>query len=172
MPGTQPDQPHQPDQSHQSRQLHESHQPDQSPQPHESDQSHQSHSQRPVRVCWVADDEDEASYAGAARLPGVRPLDVHWHRLVPGLETLAGYDLLVADPGALRDPPDALERRVHDDLPSLPIVFYSGLPQRHHLRAGGGLSWAIPSLVHWIAHGEYALTTELPRRLAEIASGS
>jgi hypothetical protein len=138
----------------------------------DSHQSHRPRGEHPVRICWVADDEDEASYAGAARLPGVPPLDVRWHRLVPRLETLAGYDLLVADPGALRDSPEALERRVHDDLPSLPIVFYSGLPQRHHLRAGGGLSWAIPSLVHWIAHGEYALTTELPRRLAQIATGS
>jgi hypothetical protein len=125
---------------------------------------------RPLKVCWVADDEDEASYAGAARLPGVPPLDVHWHRLVPGLEALAGYDLLVVDPGALRGAPDALERRVHDDLPSLPIVFFSGLAQRHHLRASGGLDWAIPALVHWIAHGEYALTTELPRRLAQLAT--
>jgi hypothetical protein len=118
----------------------------------------------------VADDEDEASYAGAARLPGVPPLDVRWHRLVPGLEALAGYDLLVVDPGALRGAPDALERRVHHDLPSLPIVFFSGLAQRHHLRAGHGLAWAIPALVHWIAHGEFALTTELPRRLAQIAT--
>jgi hypothetical protein len=95
---------------------------------------------------------------------------VHWHRLVPGLEALAGYDLLVVDPGALRGAPDALERRVHDDLPSLPIVFFSGLAQRHHLRASGGLDWALPALVHWIAHGEYALTTELPRRLAQLAA--
>jgi hypothetical protein len=89
---------------------------------------------------------------------------------VPPLEDLAGCDLLVVDPGALRAAPDALERRVHADLPSLPIVFFSGLAQRHHLRAGQGLEWASPSLVHWIAHGEYALTTELPRRLAQIAT--
>ena len=126
--------------------------------------------ERPVRTCWVADDEDEASYAGAARPPGVPPLDVSWHRRVPRLEDLAGYDLLVVDPGALRDAPDALERRVHADLPSLPIVFFSGLPQRHHLRAGPGLAWALPALVHWIAHGEYALTTELPRHLAQLAT--
>ena len=107
---------------------------------------------RPVRTCWVADDEDEASYAGAPPA-GVPPLDVSWHRRVPALEDLAGYDLLVVDPGALRDAPDALERRVHADLPSLPIVFFSGLAQRHHLRAGPGLAWALPALVHWIAHG-------------------
>jgi hypothetical protein len=127
---------------------------------------------RPLKVCWVADDDDEASYAGAARLPGVAPLEVHWHRLVPRLEDLAGYDLLVVDPGALRLAPDDLERRVHQDLPSLPIVFFSGLAQRHHLRASQGLDWAIPSLVHWIAHGEYALTTELPRRLAQLATSA
>jgi hypothetical protein len=126
--------------------------------------------ERPVRICWVADDEDEASYVEAARVPGGPPLDVRWHRRVPPLEDLAGYDLLVVDPGALREAPDALERRVHDDLPSLPIVFFSGLTQRHHLRAGHGLAWAIPSLVHWIAHGEYALTTELPRHLARLAA--
>lgn len=126
--------------------------------------------ERPVRVCWVADDDDEASYAGAARLPGTPPLDVRWHRRPPPLEDLASYDLLVVDPGALRAAPDALERRVHADLPSLPVVFFSGLAQRHHLRAGGGLEWAIPALVHWIAHGEYALTTELPRRLAQLAT--
>ena len=63
-----------------------------------------------------------------------------------------------------------MERRVHDDLPSLPIVFFSGLAQRHHLRAGQGLERASPSLVYWIAHGEYALTTDLPRRLAQIAT--
>lgn len=125
-------------------------------------------SQRSVRVCWVADD-DEASYAGAARLPGTPPLDVRWHRLVPSLEDLAGYHLLVVDPGALRGAPDELERRVHAELPSLPIVFFSGLAQRHHHLAGRGLDWAIPSLVHWIAHGEHALTTELPRRLAQLA---
>jgi hypothetical protein len=126
----------------------------------------------PLRVCWVANDEDEASYAGAARLPDVPPLEIDWFRLLPDLETLAGYDLLVADPGALRLSPDELEQRVHADLPSLPIVFFSGLPQHHHLRASRGLRWAIPSLVHWIAHGEYALTTELPRRLAQIALDS
>ena len=125
---------------------------------------------RPVRVCWVADDDDEASYAGAARLPDVPPLAVDWSRVVPDLETLAGYDLLVVDPGALRLAPDDLERRVHADLPSLPIVFFSGLAQQHHLRASRGLAFALPSLVHWIAHGEYALTTELPRRLVQIAS--
>jgi hypothetical protein len=93
-----------------------------------------------------------------------------WRATDPGgLRTLAGYDLLVVDPGALRLAPDALEHRVHDDLPSLPIDFF-GLPQRHHLRASHRLEWAIPALVHWIAHGEYALTTELPRRLAKIAT--
>ena len=56
--------------------------------------------------------------------------------------------------------------------PRCPLVFFSGLPQRHHLRAGHGLAWAIPSLVHWIAHGEYALTTELPRHLARLAAAA
>jgi hypothetical protein len=125
---------------------------------------------RPVRVCWVADDDDEASYAGAARLPDVPPLAVDWHRVVPYSSTLAGYDLLVVDPGALRLAPDDLEQRVHADLPSLPIVFFSGLAQHHHQRASGGLAFALPSLVYWIAHGEYPLTTELPRRLVQIAS--
>ena len=124
---------------------------------------------RAIRVCWVADDEDEASYAAAARLPDVPPLDVEWHRSVPDLTSLAGYDLLVVDPGALRVEPDALERRVHDDLPSLPIVFFSGLAQQHHLRASRGLQGTMPSLVHWIAHGERSLVEGLPRRLAEIA---
>src|SRR5918997_1294246 len=96
--------------------------------------------ERPVMTCWVADDDDEASYAGAARLPGVPPLDVRWHRRVPPLEDLAAYDLLVVDPGALRAAP--------------------------------GLVWALPSLVHWIAHGEYALTTELPRHLARLATAA
>ena len=123
---------------------------------------------RAIRVCWVADDEDEASYAAAARLPDVPRLDVEWHRSVPDLASLAGYDLLVVDPGALRVEPDALERRVHDDLPSLPIVFFSGLAQQHHLRASRGLKWTIPSLVQWIAHGERSLVEGLPRRLAEI----
>lgn len=119
----------------------------------------------------MADDEDEASYAGAARLPDVPPLDVEWSRFVPGMADLAGYDLLVADPGAIRLVPDDLEQRVHADLPSLPIVFFSGLAQHHHLRASRGLRFAIPSLVHWIAHGELSLTSEFPRRLAQIARG-
>lgn len=123
------------------------------------------HDQRPIRICWVADD-DEASFVGAAKVAGVRPLDVHWHRLVPPLKDLAGYDLLLVDPGALRAAPDTLEHRVHYDLPSLPIVFYSGLAQRHQLRAHPGLTWSMSALVHWIAHGEYALTSELHRRLA------
>jgi hypothetical protein len=127
--------------------------------------------QRPIKVCWVADDEDEASYVGAARLPGVPPLDVEWSRFVPGIAELARYDLLVADPGALRLSPDDVEQRVHADLPSLPIVFFSGLAQQHHLRASRGLRFAIPSLVHWIAHGELSLTAELPRRLAQIVRG-
>jgi hypothetical protein len=126
---------------------------------------------RTIRICWVAADEDEASYAGAARFPDVPPLDVEWHRTVPDLTRLASYDLLVADPGALRVAPDDLEQRAHQDLPSLPIVFVSGLAQRHHIRASHGLRFAIPSLVHWIAHGEYSLTEGLPRRLAQIAAG-
>lgn len=125
---------------------------------------------RVVRVCWVADDDDEASHVGAARPPGVPPLEVDWTRTVPDLAELGGYDLLVVDPGALRLAPDALEHHVHADLPSLPIVFYSGLRPEHHLRAlmrerpraheqpGHRLVWAMPSLVHWIAHGEYPLT--------------
>ncbi|MGH2353055.1 MAG: hypothetical protein ACRDJN_15710 [Chloroflexota bacterium] len=127
---------------------------------------------RPIKVCWVADDDEEASYAGSARLPDGPPLVVEWHRIPPAVADLAGYDLLVVDPGALRIAPDELERRVHDDLPSLPIVFFSGLAQQHHLRAGPGLRWALPSLVHWIAHGEYTLSDGLPRRLAAIASES
>ena len=127
-------------------------------------------SRHPIQVCWVADDEAEASYVGAARLPGVPPLDVEWHRRTPELTDLARYDLLVVDPGALHLEPDDLERRVHDDLPSLPIVFFSGLRQQHHIRASRGLEWAIPSLVHWIAHGEHSLAEGLPRRLAQTAA--
>jgi hypothetical protein len=125
--------------------------------------------ERPVRVCWIADDEDEASYVAAARLPDVAPLAIDWHRTVPDLTRLAGYDLLVADPGALRIKPDELEQRVHADLPSLPIVFYSGLRQDYHVRGGSRLDWTIPALVEWISHGEASLTSELPRRLARFS---
>jgi hypothetical protein len=126
---------------------------------------------RSLRICWVADDDDEASYAGAARLPDAPPLEVEWFRILPNVADLARYDLLVADPGALRVAPDEMEQRVHADLPSLPIVFVSGLAQQHHLRASRGLHFALPSLVHWIAHGEHSLTEGLPRRLAQIALG-
>ncbi len=30
--------------------------------------------------------------------------------------------------------------------------------------------WGTGALGHWIAHGEYAPTTELPRRLARVAA--
>ena len=127
-------------------------------------------SARPIRVCWVANEEDEASYVDAAHLPDVPPLNVEWTRILPALEDVARYDLLVVDPGAIRLAPDELERRVHAELPSLPIVFVSGLAARHHIRASGGLHFAIPSLTDWIAHEDYSLTEGLPRRLAQIAS--
>ena len=63
---------------------------------------------RPLRICWVADDEDEASYAGAARPPGVPRWTCAGTAWCPRLEALAGYDLLVVDPGALPGAPDGL----------------------------------------------------------------
>ena len=122
-----------------------------------------------VRVLWIADDEDEASYAEAAAGGG---LVVDWQRVAPGIEEIARYDVVVADPGALRISPDAFERRVHDDLPSMPIVFYSGLRPEHHARGGVGLSWGIPALVTWLTHAEARLMTGLPGRLMEIGRGT
>lgn len=118
-----------------------------------------------VRVLWIADDEDEASYAEAA---SAGALVIDWTRIDPGFEAMASYDLVAADPGALRVSPDEFERRVHADLPSTPIVFYSGLRPEHHARGGVGLRWTIPSLVTWLTHAEAPLTTELPPRLLEI----
>jgi hypothetical protein len=118
-----------------------------------------------VRALWIAADDDEASYAGASGRPG---LSVEWRRVVPPLDLLGGFDLIVVDPGALPVPPDELERRVHEELPSLPIVFYSGLRPEHHARGGVGLRWAIAELVTWLTHAEAPLADELPRRLVEI----
>lgn len=119
----------------------------------------------PVRVLWIADDEDEAAYAESA---AGGDLTIDWTRIAPGFEAMASYDVVAADPGALRVSPDEFERRVHDELPSTPIVFYSGLRPEHHARGGGGLRWTIPSLVTWLSHAEAPLMTELPRRLLEI----
>ena len=120
----------------------------------------------PLRILWIADDEDEPSYAAAA---SNGQLAIDWQRLAPGFEEIARYDLLVADPGALRLSPDDFEQRVHAELPSTPIVFYSGLRPEHHARGGVGLRWSIPSLVTWLTHAEAPLVADLPRRLAEIA---
>ena len=118
-----------------------------------------------MRVLWIADDEDEASYAEAGSEGG---LVVEWTRVAPGVEGMGRYDVVVADPGALRVSPDDFERRVHAELPSTPVVFYSGLKAEHHARGGTGLEWSIPSLVTWLTHAEAPLVTELPRRLREI----
>jgi hypothetical protein len=118
-----------------------------------------------VRVLWVADDEDEASYAGAASAGG---LVVEWARVAPGVEEMGRYDVVVADPGALRVGPEEFERRVHEDLPSTPVVFYSGLRAEHHARGGTGLRWSMPTLVTWLTHAEAPLVSELPRQLEEI----
>jgi hypothetical protein len=125
---------------------------------------------RPIRIGWVSDDDEEPAYAAGHELADVPPLRIDWHRVVPDLATLGGYDLLVVDPGALRSDPVELEQRLHADLPSLPIVFYSGLRPEHHVAGGTRLAWSIPSLVHWIPQGEARLTIDLPRRLAEIAA--
>ncbi|HEV8633139.1 MAG TPA: hypothetical protein VG370_02695 [Chloroflexota bacterium] len=118
-----------------------------------------------VRALWIADDDDEASYAAASGVPG---LTVEWRRVVPPLDLLAAFDLIVVDPGALPVSPDAFERRVHEELLSLPIVFYSALRPEHHARGGVGLRWAIGELVTWLTHAEAPLAGELPRRLVEI----
>jgi hypothetical protein len=125
-----------------------------------------------IRIDWISDDADEADYVAAARLPGVPPLDVRWFRTLPPLDELAACDVLVADPGALREHPAEFERRVHADRPSLPVVFYSGLRPEHHLRGGSDLVWAIPAVVTWLAQVDAPLLTELPRRLSEIAAAS
>jgi hypothetical protein len=118
-----------------------------------------------VRVLWIADDEDEASYAEAASGGG---LVVEWARVVPGVDEMGRYDVVVADPGALRVGPEEFEHAVHEELPSTPVVFYSGLKAEHHARGGAGLRWSLPTLVTWLSHAEALLMTELPRRLGEI----
>jgi hypothetical protein len=118
-----------------------------------------------VRALWIAADDDEASYAGAV---GGTDLSVEWSRIVPSFDRLGAFDLLVVDPGAVALPPDELERRLHDELPSLPIVFYSGLRPEHHVRGGVGLRWGIGDLVTWLTHAEAPLAGELPRRLVEL----
>jgi hypothetical protein len=118
-----------------------------------------------VRVLWIADDEDEASYAEAASGGG---LVVEWARVAPGVEEMGRYDVVVADPGALRVGPEEFEARVHAELASTPVVFYSGLRAEHHARGGVGLRWSMPTLVTWLTHEEAPLMTELPRRLLEI----
>ena len=125
-----------------------------------------------IRACWVSDDADEAAYVEATRHPDVESLQVRWYRTLPPLDELGACDVLVADPGAIRDDPGRFEQRVHADRPSLPVVFYSGLRPEHHLRGGSDLGWAIPSLVNWLAQADAPLLTELPRRLAEIVRGS
>jgi hypothetical protein len=119
----------------------------------------------PVRALWIAADDDEASYAGASGAP---ELAVEWRRLMPPIDRVGAFDLLVVDPGAVPLPPDELERRLHEELPSLPIVFYSGLRPEHHVRGGVGLRWSIGELVTWLTHAEAPLAGELPRRLIEL----
>ena len=121
-----------------------------------------------VRVLWIADDEDEASYAEAASAGG---LAVEWARVAPAVDEMGRYDVVVADPGALRVGPAEFERRVHEELPSTPVVFYSGLKMEHHARGGVGLDWSMPTLVTWLTHEEAPLMSELPRRLVEIGRG-
>ena len=118
-----------------------------------------------VRVLWIADDEDEASYAEAA---SAGELVVEWARVAPGVAEMGRYDVVVADPGALRVGPEELEARVHGELPSTPLVFYSGLKMEHHARGGVGLRWSLPMLVTWLTHAEAPLMTELPRRLKQL----
>ena len=118
-----------------------------------------------MRVLWIADDEDEGSYAEAASEGG---LVVEWARVAPGVEEMGRYDVVVADPGALRVGPAEFEHAVHAELPSTLVVFYSGLKMEHHARGGIGLEWSMPTLVTWLTHEEVPLVTELPRRLEEI----
>jgi hypothetical protein len=121
-----------------------------------------------VRVLWIADDEDEASYVEAAA--GGR-LSVEWQRVVPSVEEMGRYDVVVADPGALRVGPAEFEGRVHAELPSTPVVFYSGLAAEHHARGGVGLRWTLPTLVTWLTHAEAPLMGGLAERLEEIGRG-
>jgi hypothetical protein len=97
---------------------------------------------------------------------------VEWARVAPEVAEMGRYDVVVADPGALLVGPEEFERSVHDELPSTPVVFYSGLRMEHHARGGVGLKWSLPTLVTWLTHVEAPLVTELPRRLEEIGRGS